>query len=230
MQLCEYWRQANFLKIRWTGLFIGLWSLILCYSIKGEAFPEALTKAPKIAAVEPRLYNPRYDVTGYFSSLPIDAFYKGWALGVAYTHGWSAAWSWEVVNAQFNSKQDTGLRQDLIQNFGVAPKGILDHVSTFAASNFVYTPIYAKNLLFNESILHSHVSFVFGGGIVSFSSGQTAPMFGGGLIYRVFHNPKYSSKFDFRLYAHTAAGKSSDMIMLVSYGLAYDFGDNRPWE
>jgi outer membrane beta-barrel protein len=191
--------------------------------------PKQITEMPKIVAVEPRLYNPRYDITAQFSILPIDAFYKGYALGVSYTQSLRSDWSWEIANLSFNSKSDTGLVQKL-QSFNVAPKGFLDPISWYLTSSAIYTPIYSKNLLFNESIMHGNFSFLISGGLVSFSSKDTSPMLGGGAIYRVFHSNKYSSKFDLRLYTHLAQEKSSDLIMLVTYGLSFELGDNSAWD
>lgn len=194
------------------------------------AVPQNIYDSPKIVAVEPRTYNPKYDLTAQLSVLPLDAFYKGFAMGVNYTHSMSSAWSWEVVNFNVNSKSDTGLRQDLIDNFAAAPKGYLDHIAWYATTSAVYTPIYSKNLLFNDQILYGSFSFVASGGFVTFASGDTAPLFGGGVILRVFHSPKYSSKFDGRLYAHTSSGKSSDLVMMITYGLSFEFGDHLPWQ
>lgn len=193
------------------------------------AIPKKILETPKIMAVEPRLFNPRYDVTAQLSVLPIDAFYKGYSLGVSYTHSLNSVWSWEVVNLNLNSKSDTGLAQKL-EALSVAPKGFLDHVAWYITTSAVYTPIYSKNLIFNESIRHGNLSFVVSGGMVAFSSQESSPLIGGGAIYRVFHSPNYSSKFDFRLYTHLAQGKSSDLIMMLTYGLSFELGDNLAWD
>lgn len=197
----------------------------MLYAAPTEAFD-----TPQVVAVEPRSFNPRYDVTGQLSVLPLDAFYKGIAAGVSYTQAYTSSWSWEIINANFNSKSDTNLKQDLINNFGVRPKGILDYITWYGTTSAVYTPIYSKNLLYNRDILFGSMSFVFSGGMVGFSGGDTAPMFGLGGILRVFHSPRYSSKFDFRLYQHLASNKSSDMVMLITYGLSFELGDNQPME
>ncbi len=195
------------------------------YSVRDEFFDK-----PKVVAVEPKIYNPKYDLTGQFSILPLDAFYKGYALGVSYTHSQSSSWAWEVVNFNLNSKSDTGLKQDLINNFSVRPQGILDHISLYGVTSAIYTPIYSKNLLFNEKILYGSFSFALSGGLASFSGGDMAPLIGGGFILRSFHSKTYSSKFDFRIYKHMASGKSSDLVMTLTYGLSYEFGEHAPWK
>lgn len=204
-----------------VGIFV---LIILFYSGSLRAAPSEAFDAPKVVAVEPRMFSPQHDVTAQLSILPLDAFYKGFAAGVSYTYSGSSAWSWEIVNANLNSKSDTNLKRDLTEKFNVRPQGILDHVTWYGTTNAIYTPIYSKNLLFNKDLLYGSSSFVFGGGMVGFSGGDTAALLGGGAIIRVFHSPRRSSKFDFRLYMHTASGKSSDMILLLTYGLSFELG------
>jgi outer membrane beta-barrel protein len=206
-----------------------LWSFFYGFTSTSYGLPDRILETPKIVAVEPRLYNPRYDITAQLSLLPLDAFYKGYAAGVSYTQSLSPEWSWEIVNFNFNSKSDTGLAKKL-NAISVAPKDMLDHISWFATTSAVYTPIYSKNLLFNESILHGNLSFVLSGGLVSFHSEDTSPLIGGGAIYRIFHSPSYSSKFDLRLYTHLAEGKNSDLVMTFTYGLSFELGDNSSWD
>ncbi|NUN05290.1 MAG: hypothetical protein HUU57_05975 [Bdellovibrio sp.] len=92
-------------------------------------------------------------------------------------------------------------------------------------ANAAFTPIYSKSLFFNKDVLHSETSFVLGGGMVAFNSGESAPMFGGGAIFRVYKSRKFSYKFDGRLYYTSAAGKSSNFLLDLSVGLAFEFGD-----
>ncbi len=193
------------------------------FGVPDEAFDR-----PQVVAVEPRAFNPRYDITANLGFLPIDAFYKGLTYGVSYTQSYTSLWSWEIVNANYSSKMDTNLKKDLLSNFNVRPQGILDHVQWFALSNVVYTPIYSKNLLFNQRILYGSTSLVLGGGMVGFSEGDVVPALGGGVIIRAFHSEKYSSKFDFRSYMHFGQGKSSDVILMITYGLSFELGNNKP--
>lgn len=207
-------------------LFVGM-------VVNGSAAFAVVSEAydlPKVVAVEPRAFNPRHDISANLGFLPIDAFYKGVTYGVSYTHSYTSLWSWEIVNAGLSSKFDTNLKKDLINSFNVRPAGILDHISWYALSSAVYTPIYSKHLLFNEKLIYGSLSFVAGGGVYGFSGGDMAPAFGGGAILRVFHTPKYSSKFDARLYYHLGSKKSSDMVVMLSYGFSFELGDNQPFE
>lgn len=212
-----------------AGLVILLILINLVFASAGAAVPDEAYDIPKVVAVEPRAFNPHYDLTAQISVLPMDAFYKGLAFGVSYTHTFNSSWGWEVINANYTSKVDTNLKQDLVDNFRVRPQGILDNIQLYALTNAVYTPLYSKNLFLNRDLLYGSFSLVLGGGVASFASGDTAPMVGGGLILRAFHSPRISSKLDSRLYYHLAENKSSDMVLIVTYGLSFELGDNKPW-
>lgn len=185
--------------------------------------------APKIVAVENKLFNPKYDLTVDVSFLPIDAFFKGIAPGMTFTYAFTPFLSWEVARLHYSQNQDTNLKNDLINNFNVRPQGVLDTIESTVSSNIVYTPIYSKNLLFNTSLIHGALSLVAGAGVVKFSSGETASKFGGGMYYRFFSSPRISYKLDGRVYGHLGKKKSSDVIMYISFGLSYEFGDNKPF-
>ncbi|MBX2986984.1 MAG: hypothetical protein KF802_03715 [Bdellovibrionaceae bacterium] len=206
--------------------------LMACLLVPGlvhAAAPDQVFDAPQVVAVEPRAYNPHYDVTGMLSILPLDAFYKGFAAGVSYTQSYTSSWSWEIINANYSSKSDTSLKNDLMENWKVRPQGLLEHITWYASTSAIYTPIYSKNLLFNSSLLYGSFSFVGSGGMVNFSGGETVPMIGTGLILRAFHSERMSSKLDMRVHYHMSKGRSSDLIMVIAYGLSFELGDNKPW-
>ena len=206
---------------------------VLCFLFYGlqataaSNAPDQVFDVPRVFAVEPRLYNPRYDLTGQVGVLPLDAFWKGISVGASYTHTFTSAWSWEAFNGNLNFKSDTNLKNDLINKFNVRPTGVLDHVTWFATSNVIFSPIYSKNLLFNKYLVHGSLSFVAGGGVAAFSNNDTAILYGGGFILRFFQNRKFSHKIDTRLYAHNAQGRSSNMLLTVVYGLSFEFGDHK---
>lgn len=199
-----------------------LFSLIANASERDDAFA-----LPKVVAVENKLYEPRYDLTGHVGVLPLDAFYKAVVSGLSYTHYFNSYLGWEVINGHHASVEDTGLKKDLLSNFSAKPIGILDSIKYMATTSLIYTPIYSKNLFFNESLRYSSISFVGSLGTVGFSSNDNGLLVGTGLIVRFFSSQKLSYKFDTRLYYHTAKLKSSDLILSIIFGLSYEFGDNK---
>lgn len=200
---------------------VGLLAYSSAFAKEGE---NDFYQAPPTVAVENRRFTPTHDISLQLGVLPLDAFYKGYLLGVTYTYGWRDYLRWEAVNASYVSSQDTGLKRDLIDNFQVQPKGILDSVKSILSSNLIYTPVYSKNLWFNSSVVYGEFSFVGGAGGVQYTSGQFAPMIGGGLILRYFVSQESSYKFDGRLYYQFAKDQSSDLILMISLAYSYDFG------
>jgi outer membrane beta-barrel protein len=179
---------------------------------------------PTVVAVEHKKFEPRHDITAWAGIMPLDAFYKALEGGASYTYGWKGYLRWEVLNGQLTTTQDTGLKKDLIDDFDVQPTGILDSVKYHLTTNLVYTPIYSKNLFFNQKIFRGELSFVGGGGLVGFNSGDTAPMIGGGVVLRYFWSEQTSFKFDSRLYYHTAQYKSSSVLLMINFGYSIDLG------
>lgn len=177
---------------------------------------------PQVVAVENRMYQPKSDVTLSFGILPLDAFYKALTVGLSYDHDIGDSWTWGVINGQAAFTSDTGLKKDLISNFGVQPQGILDYIRYYVTSDLIYTPIYGKNLLFNKSILRTEMSLISSAGAVSFNSGDMVPMVGVGGQIRFFSSESLSYKFDTRLYYHMAANKSSNFVLNISFGASFD--------
>jgi len=206
--------------------WICLWS-----SFAFAAAPDEAYDVPKIVAVEPRAFNPHYDLTVQLSYLPMDAFYKGWAPGLSYTQTLSSSWSWEVFNANYSFNTDTSLQKDLTDNFDVRPSNssVLDPVLWYATTSAIYTPIYSKYLVGNESVRYGSVSYVFSAGSVNFKSGDQRPLLGAGFILRAFHSLSKSSKFDGRIYYHFSNDKSTDTILMLTYGFSFEMGDGKPW-
>lgn len=182
-------------------------------------------EVPQVVAVEGKLYVPQKDLSVHIGILPLDAFYKALTLGISYTKQFESYLGWEIVNANAAFTQDTGLKKDLLDNFSVKPQGILEYPQYYITSNLIYTPLYSKSLVFNRNVVHSETSFVLGGGMVAFNSGESAPMFGGGAIFRIYKSHWISYKFDGRIYYTSAANKSSNFLLDINFGIAFEFGD-----
>jgi outer membrane beta-barrel protein len=182
---------------------------------------------PKVVAVENKLYEPKYDLTGQLGVLPLDAFFKAVTAGLSYTYYMNSYLGWEVLNGHYASVEDTGLKKDLLSNFSAKPVGILDSIKYMATTSIVYTPIYSKNLFFNESLRYSSISFIGSAGTVGFTSNDNGALLGMGLVVRFFSSQSISYKFDSRLYYHTAKLKSSDLILAIVFGLSYEFGSKK---
>lgn len=146
------------------------------------AFDENILQKPQVFAVEPRLYNPRKDLTVFASLLPLDAFTKGLGGGVTYTMSLNSAWSWQIINVSYYSNWDTGLK-DRMRQLGVTPKWVLDFVIACILTHIYYAPIYSKNLIGNRKIIYGSLAFFGGAGMLLWRSRNTSPMIGRGIEY-----------------------------------------------
>ena len=171
------------------------------------------------------MYVPQSDLSVKLGILPLDAFYKAATLGVSYTKNYESYWGWEIINVEAAFSQNTGLKNDLIEEFGVEPQGILEYPKYYITSNLVYTPIYSKNLLFNKSVLRSEISFAGGGGMLVFNTDEKVPMLGAAVLMRLYQSHKISYKFDTRFYYHTSENKSSNFLLNIGFAIAIEFGD-----
>jgi outer membrane beta-barrel protein len=179
---------------------------------------------PQVVAIESRLFQVKNEITPEIGILPLDAFNKSLTYGGTYTHYFSSYWGWEVLEFKMANNMNTGLKNDLITQFNVRPQGILDSIKYYGMTNLVYTPVYSKNLFFNQSIYHSDTSFVLGVGSVNFESGESAPIFGGGLMLRYFLGASTNIKLNSRLYYHTGQNKSSNFLLALNIGFSIQFG------
>ncbi|MEZ4873699.1 MAG: hypothetical protein R2827_15950 [Bdellovibrionales bacterium] len=206
-------------------LAIALISLTFFYvqASAQESDVDQLFVTPPMKAVEQRAYQVDQEIIVNIGVAPLDAFNKSFLAGLTYHKTFGDIWGWEVINAQAASNSNTGLKKDLLDNFGVEPEGILDFITTIFSTGVTYTPIYAKNLWFNKSVVYGELTFVGAAGAVTFDSGDSAPMVGIGVIPRFYINKRHSFKTDIRLNYHMGEGKSSNALLTINFGWAVHF-------
>ncbi len=208
--------------VRFTALFLLPTFLYAESEKKTDAFD-----LPQIVAVEKKMFDPKSDFTATLGILPLDAFYKAASLGFEYTRTLSENYRWGIINANAAFTSDTGLKKDLLTNFAVQPQGILDTIKYYVSSDLFYTPIYGKNLLFNQTVVRSEMSVILSAGAVQFNSGGTIPMIGAGGQLRFFSSSTLSYKFDTRLYYHFDSTKNSNFILNLGLGVSFDSPQER---
>lgn len=150
-------------------------------------------------AVQSRLFRLGGELTVAAGFLPINAFNKGLTVGGGFTYHISNSWAWEIIRGAYVYKQlDTGLKQELLENFNVQPTDIsaLDFI---LSSNLVLKPFYGKLSVFNRRVIHIDVSVPFGIALARYTNPQAyLPGPDAGLIFRVFVSPHISFCLDVR--------------------------------
>lgn len=208
----------------WTVLIL-LFVTEFSFADTQKTVPGQYYDLPKVVAVQNRSYYLNKDLSFSLGALPSDAFNKGYSAGVSYTHYFSDYIGWEVVNAALVVNSETNVKKD-IQKFGLDVKnnqfsGILDFITYYALTSFVYTPLYNKSLLFNRDVVYGETSFVFGLGMANFDSAGPRFLVSGGLYVRFFTAPDRSWKFDFRnnVYFDEDVGAVNAFSIGVSYSI-----------
>jgi outer membrane beta-barrel protein len=160
--------------------------------------PEDIFAVPKTYAVQNRKYVLGNQLTGELGYMPMDSFTKGVVLGASYTTYFTDFTGWEMINANYIIGIDTGLKNQLLNEFGADPGLIPDFPQWMVTSNIIYTPIYNKNLLFNKNIVWGDISFVAGGGVADYKRNKIKPLVDCGAVLRFFVSELSSVKVDFR--------------------------------
>jgi outer membrane beta-barrel protein len=145
------------------GLLAALAALLICTSSR-EARADEDQDADQVAtyAVQRRLFRLGLELTAGVGILPMDAFSKVFVADGAVTWHFSSAWGWEIVQGGYGFlKTSTGLKKELLNNFGVEPTQ-LPIADFLVSSNLVFTPFYGKLAGLNRSVNHVEIFFPFG--------------------------------------------------------------------
>jgi outer membrane beta-barrel protein len=110
----------------------------------------------------------KHEIHGAVGVLPMDAFYKGVAVGGGYTYHFSHHFAWEVAQFLTSFNIDTGLKDELQTAFAVEPTSFRE-VSFIANSNVVFTPLYGKMSLMNRTVVRMECYLTAGPGIARYT-------------------------------------------------------------
>lgn len=208
------------LRVCLAGLFI-----LLSLNVYSQDKP----KTPQLVAVQNRQYYLDHGLSFHLGYLPMNSFNKGVTIGASYTYFLNDFLGWEVLNVSYVANQDTGLQNDLENKYGAnIPDAAnqLDFMNFYVTTNFIYTPLYNKSLLFNNNIVYGELSFLAGGGIASYEKAQGVGLINIGSIVRFFTAPNRSFKFDLRLLIPLgSSGGSSEVNMNIALAYEIQLGD-----
>jgi outer membrane beta-barrel protein len=198
----------------------------LCSLVVGAALLAPLAAVAQdtgsLVAIQQRKYRLGHEleVSGMFE--PLDAFTKGVAVEGSYTIHFDDAWSWEVLRGGYVGRIDTGLHQQLLNEFGVEPT-LFESLQWYASSNFLYSPLYGKFALRNASVVHVEAFISIGGALGHFSTLYSgAPELGVG--FRIFLSQAFSLRFDARDAYFIGKRIDQNNKLFLSLGLSINLG------
>jgi len=161
--------------------------------------------------------------------VPLDAFYKGISGGAHYTLHLDEFFAWEMGGGTYSFNLDTGLKQQLEDNFAVRPEDI-DQLLVFVDSNIMIKPVYGKYALFNRHLIYTELFFVAGGAVAYYddASFRPGPDYGAGI--RFFVTNWFSVRGDIRHYIFFNGvpvidpNARIDHVLHLSVGASFNFG------
>lgn len=207
-----------------SGVGLAIFFLLVSHSASAEEVINT-QNVPKVVAVQKRPYFLNDEITIQAGYLPLDAFTKYYVVGATFTHYFSDFMGWEILNVNYASSVATGLEQELVTQYGAVPQDEFDILNYYGTSNFVFTPFYNKNLIFDKTIAYGETSLVGGLGISKFSAAGFVNTVNMGIIFKFVMGPSSSLKFDFRNYINFSSTVRNNLMLMA--GFAYNLGEKK---
>jgi outer membrane beta-barrel protein len=163
-----------------------------------------------LEALQEREYRMDNELTLGVGVLPLDPFYKGYAVQVGYTFHFTDSFAWQVgrftytcLLSQVCLNVDTALKQQLLTQYGELPSNPkFTEVDWMAGSDLMWSPVYGKWTFLNRTVVHFEGFGVLGISAVDMSN-QTSgslpikPALNLGLGARIFYSKHVSFRLDF---------------------------------
>jgi len=213
------------MRIRVVAALVAAWSL----AVPALAQYDDEQGGGTAVVIQNRKFEMAHEFTIQGGTLPLDAFVKGVTLTGRYTLHFDDFQAWEIAAGTFSFNIDTGLKQQLIDRFGVQPQSFAT-LNLTVDSNYVVKPFYGKLALFNRTLLYAEL-FLLGGVTASYwSDGSWRPGPDVGIGARFFVTEWFSMRADLR-YALVVGGvpfidpnATIDGIMLLALGGSFNVG------
>jgi outer membrane beta-barrel protein len=170
---------------------------LLLAALPGRAQYDDESGGGSAVVIQNRKFKMVHEFTLQGGTLPLDAFVKGVTATGRYTLHFDDFHAWEIAAGTYSLNIDTGLKQQLIDNFAVQPEA-LPAVQVVLDSNYVMKPFYGKLALFNRTLLYSELFLVGGVTVTYWSDGSFRPGPDVGAGLRFFVSEWFSLRADIR--------------------------------
>jgi len=179
--------------------------------------------------IQNRRFKMAHEFTLEGGTLPLDAFVKGVTLSGRYTLHFDDFSAWEIAGGTYSLNIDAGLKQQLIDRFGVQPQSFATLLLTID-SNYVMKPFYGKLALFNRTLIYAELFGVVGVTASYWSDDSWRPGPDVGVGARFFVTEWFSIRTDLR-YAVLFGGvplvdpkATIDGSLLLAVGASFNVG------
>ncbi len=147
--------------------------------------------------IQNRKFKMAHEFTLQLGVQPLDAFAKGITGTGRYTLHFDDFHAWEIGAGTYALNIDTGLKDQLLNLFGVQPES-LPTLQLVLESNYVMKPLYGKLALFNQVLLYAELFVAVGITVTRWSDESFRPGPDVGLGARFFVAEWFSIRADIR--------------------------------
>ncbi len=181
----------------------------------------------KVFAIQPRAHRMNHEFSLSAAFLPLDAFYKFFAVSGHYVVHFNDMWAWEAIHFSFSKylDVDTGLKRELEKRWDASATDT-PKIDYFIDTNLMLKPLYGKMTLFDKLVIYMETYFILGIGAEKF---QTAwfPAGDVGVGMRIFLTNTLSLRFEAREYVYLEEG-GVDSTLYFGIGFSYNaFAEER---
>jgi outer membrane beta-barrel protein len=177
-------------------------------------------------AVQRRLFRLGLELNAGVGMLPLNAFNKGFVVEGDVMYHFTTTWAWEIAQAAYVFAQtDTGLEQQLQNNFGVQPTQLTSPLF-LGSSNLVFTPFYGKLAGLNHTVSHIELFFPVGPALGRYQNpGEWQAGADIGIGLRWFLTTHTSLRVDARdFFLFPFSNPSLTQELMFALGLSVEFG------
>ena len=159
--------------------------------------------------VQKRIFTNNHELSLGWAYLPLDAYYKGYGVQVAYTIHFDDIFALELFRIGWSYNRDTKLKTRLIEQMPDVSPTEFPAIVLFENTDFIMKFLYGKESLLNSAVVHYELFAAVGVSLLylnpdnmtgDFESDLSELQFGvnAGLGFRVWFNPTWSLKVDIR--------------------------------
>jgi outer membrane beta-barrel protein len=181
----------------------------------------------KVFAIQARDYRMNHEFSLSMAFLPLDAFYKFFAVSGHYVVHFNDLWAWEAIHFAFSQylDVDTGLKSELSDKWDASATDT-PRIDYSFDTNLMLKPLYGKMTLFDSLIVYMETYFVLGVGAEKFETAWF-PAGNVGVGMRIFLSDTLSLRFEVREYVYLEEG-GVDSTLYFGVGFCYNaFAEER---
>lgn len=187
---------------------------------------EALDQG-KVYAIQSRAYEMNHEFAISAAFLPLDAFFKSFAVSGHYVLHFNNLWAWEAIHASFAKYMsiDTGLKKQMMDDWDVSPTDT-PKIDYLLATNLMVKPLYGKMAVLNRKVIFMETYFLIGVGSIRY---ETAffPAADVGAGMRIFMTNTISLRAEVRHFV--SFGDGVDNVLYFGLSFCYNaFAEERP--